>query len=56
MNLLDLAALAVPTTHFANGLPNGITLFADHGSDMKLLALAEQLLEGKRLFKGEQHD
>lgn len=56
MNLLDLAALAVPTSHFSNGLPNGITLFADHGSDMKLLSLAEQLFEGKSLFKGEQHD
>lgn len=43
MNLLDLAALAVPTAHFANGLPNGVTLFADHGSDLTLLALAQQL-------------
>lgn len=43
MNLLDLAALALPTSHFANGLPNGITLFADHGTDNTLLALAEQL-------------
>lgn len=43
MNLLDLAALAVPASRFANGLPNGITLFADHGTDNRLLALAENL-------------
>lgn len=42
MNLLDLAALAVPTDRFSNGLPNGITLFADAGSDNTLLALAAQ--------------
>jgi allophanate hydrolase len=43
MNLLDLAALAVPTFTFSNGLPNGVTLFADHGSDRQLLALATTL-------------
>jgi allophanate hydrolase len=47
MNLLDLAALAVPASSFANGLPNGITLFADHGADEVLLALAEQLFNGE---------
>ncbi len=46
MNLLDLSALAVPTAAFANGLPNGITLFADHGADKRLLALAAQLFPG----------
>lgn len=43
MNLLDLAALAVPHGRFASGLPAGVTLFADHGSDARLLALAAQL-------------
>jgi allophanate hydrolase len=43
MNLLDLAALAIPTECFSNGLPNGITLFADAGNDNTLLALAAQL-------------
>ncbi len=50
MNLLDLAALAVPTSHFSNGLPNGITLFADHGSDAMLLSLAEHLFPESHLF------
>ncbi|HSC75900.1 MAG TPA: allophanate hydrolase [Pseudomonadales bacterium] len=50
MNLLDLAALAIPTTHFPNGLPNGITLFADHGTDATLLSLAEQLFPESHLF------
>lgn len=43
MNLLDLAAVAVPTAPFASGLPNGVTLFADHASDTLLLTLARQL-------------
>jgi allophanate hydrolase len=48
MNLLDLAALAIPTSDFANGLPNGITLFADRGSDMMLMTLAAQLFPETR--------
>ena len=43
MNLLDLAALAVPQDFFSNGLPNGITLFSDKGSDFQLLNLASRL-------------
>jgi allophanate hydrolase len=43
MNLLDLAALAIPTQHDCNGLPYGITLFADHGSDWRLLQIAGKL-------------
>lgn len=43
MNLLDLAAIAVPHGRFASGLPAGVTLFADHGSDFKLLSLAAKL-------------
>jgi allophanate hydrolase len=48
MNLLDLAALAVPAAPFANGLPNGITLFADRGSDLQLLQLARQFFPGEK--------
>lgn len=50
MNLLDLAALAVPAPPFANGLPNGVTLFADHGSDLQLLALAKQIFPGEKFI------
>ncbi|MET0379742.1 MAG: allophanate hydrolase [Spongiibacteraceae bacterium] len=43
MNLLDLSAVAVPTTILQNGLPFGITLFADHFSDLRLLSYANAL-------------
>jgi allophanate hydrolase len=43
MNLLDLAALAVPDTFYRNGLPNGVTLFHDAGSDRQLLHIAARL-------------
>ncbi|MFZ5755579.1 MAG: allophanate hydrolase [Pseudomonadota bacterium] len=43
MNLLDLAALAMPAGQFGNGLPHGVTVFADHGADLKLQALARRL-------------
>jgi allophanate hydrolase len=39
MNLLDLAALAIPAGFSAAGLPFGLTLFADAWSDQALLAL-----------------
>ena len=47
MNLLDLAAIAVPTGFQANGLPFGITLCAPAFSDDALLNLAKRLDEGK---------
>ncbi len=40
VNLLDLAAVAVPAGFDAQGLPFGITLLAQAGSDYALLALA----------------
>ncbi len=43
MNLLDLAAVAVPAQIMDNGMPFGITLFADRFCDMRLLSYARQL-------------
>jgi allophanate hydrolase len=43
MNLLDLSAVAVPAALLPSGLPFGITLFADHHSDLRLLSYAHQL-------------
>ncbi|MEZ0233033.1 MAG: allophanate hydrolase [Methylophilaceae bacterium] len=43
MNLLDLAAIAVPAGFQSNGLPFGITLCAPAFSDERLLALAARL-------------
>jgi allophanate hydrolase len=41
MNLLDLAAVAVPTKILDNGMPFGITLFADRFTDLRLLSYAQ---------------
>ena len=41
MNLLDYAALAIPAGLRADGLPFGITLFAQSGQDFNLLDLAK---------------
>lgn len=41
MNLLDLAAVAVPTQILDNGMPFGITLFSDHFTDLRLLSYAQ---------------
>ena len=43
MNLLDLAAVAVPTTIMDNGMPFGITLFSDRFTDLRLLSYARQI-------------
>ncbi len=43
MNLLDLAAVAVPTQILDNGMPFGITLFSDHFTDLRLLSYAHLL-------------
>jgi allophanate hydrolase len=43
MNLLDLAAVAVPAALLPNGLPFGVTLFADRHTDLRLLSYAQQL-------------
>lgn len=41
MNLLDLAAVAVPTQILDNGMPFGITLFSDRFTDLRLLSYAQ---------------
>jgi allophanate hydrolase len=43
VNLLDLAAIAVPAGFRADGLPFGVTLLAPRGADDALLALAARL-------------
>ena len=43
MNLLDLAAIAVPAGFRDDGLPNGVTLFAPAYTDQALLAAASRL-------------
>jgi allophanate hydrolase len=45
VNLLDLAAIAVPATLRSDGLPFGITLIGPAGSDHRLAALAAKLSE-----------
>lgn len=43
VNLLDLAAVAVPTGFRQDGLPFGVTLFAERDTDEALLMLADRL-------------
>lgn len=43
MNLLDLSALAIPAGFRADGLPNGVTLFAPAFYDRELLGVGAQL-------------
>ncbi len=43
VNLLDLAALAVPAGRRADGLPFGVSLIGPAGSDVSLLRLAERM-------------
>ncbi len=52
MNLLDLAAVAVPTQIMDNGMPFGITLFSDRFSDLRLLSYAQQIQTTTRLPLG----
>ena len=52
MNLLDLAAVAVPAGMTDAGLPFGITLFAPAFSDASLLALAERFHHSQALTLG----
>lgn len=47
MNLLDMAAIAIPAGFQANGLPFGVTLCAPAFSDDALLNLAKRIDEGK---------
>jgi allophanate hydrolase len=43
VNLLDLAAVAVPTGFMSSGMPCGVTLVARSGQDFPLLCLAARL-------------
>ena len=52
MNLLDLAAVAVPAGFAPNGLPFGITLFADAFREHALLDLAVQFEQAQALPLG----
>ena len=45
MNLLDFSAYAVPAGFRENGLPFGVTLFAEAFEDRKLLQLGEQFIK-----------
>ncbi|MDD1779672.1 allophanate hydrolase [Enterovibrio sp. ZSDZ35] len=49
MNLLDYVAIAIPADERGKGMPFGITLFGDKGSERKLLALADAY-ESERAF------
>jgi allophanate hydrolase len=42
VNLLDMAAIAVPSAILSNGLPFGITLIGPSGSDLRLAGLAQR--------------
>jgi allophanate hydrolase len=52
MNLLDLSALAVPTSMTAKGLPFGITLAAAAFHDRALLSIAKRIHQGSGLKSG----
>lgn len=45
MNLLDLAAIALPAGFTPQGLPFGVTLFVDHLHDTTLLAMAQRFCQ-----------
>lgn len=52
MNLLDFAAIAVPTSFTKGNMPFGITLFSDAMQDQKLLALAKKIQQKTQLPLG----
>ncbi|MGJ8691484.1 MAG: allophanate hydrolase [Thalassotalea sp.] len=52
MNLLDFAAIAVPTSFTKNNMPFGITLFSDAMTDQKLLTLAKRIQDTTQLPLG----
>jgi allophanate hydrolase len=52
MNLLDLAAIAVPTCFTQKQMPFGITLFSGAFSDQKLLTLSERVQQKTQLSLG----
>ena len=52
VNLLDLSAIAIPTTFTNKSLPFGITLIANHFQDRKLLSIANTLQQHLQLPLG----
>jgi allophanate hydrolase len=52
VNLLDLAACAVPASMRPDGLPSGITLIGPKGSDRSLAALAQRFHQSTGLTVG----
>jgi len=52
VNLLDMAAIAVPTRFTDNGLPFGITLSAPAFSDRRLLSIANRIHEAADVSLG----
>lgn len=52
MNLLDMAAIAVPTAFTAAGLPFGVTLGAPAFADRRLLSIANRLQQSFKLDMG----
>lgn len=56
MNLLDYAAVAVPSANMADGLPWGITLFGRAFTDQYLLSLAHAYQGGAALGRPARHD
>lgn len=53
MNLLDLCAVALPSGFYSNGLPFGITLFAESLFDRRLLDIAQRIQNGSRRVQSE---
>ncbi|MFF7706604.1 allophanate hydrolase [Pseudomonas sp. NPDC007930] len=56
MNLLDYAAVAVPSGFMANGLPWGVTLFGRAFTDQYLLSLANAYQGGPAPAQPARHD
>lgn len=52
VNLLDYAAISVPTCLRADGLPFGLTLIGPSGSDFQLAELAQRIHHGTGLTQG----
>lgn len=52
VNLFDLAAIAVPASLRGDGLPAGITLIGQHGSDWRLAHLAQRFHHATGLAAG----
>lgn len=52
VNLLDLAAIAVPATMRADGLPFGITLIGPAGSELRLADFAQRVQQANGLRLG----